>query len=112
MSVSHATRPSRSCASTASRMVSEIWSAILSGWPSVTDSDENRYSRLAMKAGTLADAEEAGNVERGAALLRAGDDRLQCLQVRPRLGVHRRTLERDEERHRGLQIRVHAGNHV
>src|SRR4051794_40420407 len=29
---------------TASRTPSEIWSAILSGWPSVTDSEVNRYS--------------------------------------------------------------------
>jgi hypothetical protein len=38
-SVSHATRPSRSSVRTASRTESEIWSATLSGWPSVTDSD-------------------------------------------------------------------------
>ena len=38
-SVSHATRPSGSWLSTASRTESEIWSAILSGWPSVTDSE-------------------------------------------------------------------------
>src|SRR5579862_4890472 len=43
-SVSHATRPYGSSASTASSTVSEIWSAILSGWPSVTDSDVNRNS--------------------------------------------------------------------
>src|ERR671923_2714062 len=43
-SVSHATRPSGSSAITASRTPSEIWSAILSGWPSVTDSDVNRNS--------------------------------------------------------------------
>src|ERR1035438_7114732 len=41
---SHATRPVGSSARTASRTASEIWSAILSGWPSVTDSDVNRYS--------------------------------------------------------------------
>ena len=41
-SVSHATRLSGSSASMASRTASEIWSASLSGWPSVTDSDENR----------------------------------------------------------------------
>src|SRR3954468_12523705 len=29
---------------TASSTPSEIWSAILSGWPSVTDSEVNRYS--------------------------------------------------------------------
>src|SRR5215208_1213681 len=43
-SVSHATRPAGSSAITASRTPSEIWSAILSGWPSVTDSDVNRNS--------------------------------------------------------------------
>src|SRR5580704_17533154 len=43
-SVSHATRPVGSSASTASSTPSEIWSAILSGCPSVTDSDVNRYS--------------------------------------------------------------------
>src|SRR5438552_5126615 len=40
-SVSHATRPIGSSAMMASRTASEIWSAILSGWPSVTDSDVN-----------------------------------------------------------------------
>ena len=40
-SVSHATRPYGSSASTASSTLSLIWSAILSGWPSVTDSDVN-----------------------------------------------------------------------
>src|ERR671923_2850323 len=43
-SVSQATRPAGSSAMTASRTPSEIWSAILSGWPSVTDSDVNRNS--------------------------------------------------------------------
>src|SRR3954468_18902713 len=43
-SVSQATRPRGSSRSTASRMPSEIWSATLSGWPSVTDSDVNRNS--------------------------------------------------------------------
>src|SRR5439155_27334836 len=43
-SVSHATRPYGSSRITASRTPSEIWSAILSGWPSVTDSDVKRYS--------------------------------------------------------------------
>src|SRR3954470_21601378 len=38
-SVSHATRPMGSSAMMASRIASEIWSAILSGWPSVTDSE-------------------------------------------------------------------------
>ena len=39
--VSQATRASGSWARMASRMESEIWSAILSGWPSVTDSEVN-----------------------------------------------------------------------
>src|SRR6185436_13538101 len=42
--VSHATRPDGSSAITASKTPSEIWSAILSGWPSVTDSEVNRNS--------------------------------------------------------------------
>jgi len=41
-SVSQATRPSGSSARTASRIASEIWSAILSGCPSVTDSEVKR----------------------------------------------------------------------
>src|SRR5437764_4036116 len=43
-SVSQATRPAGSSRMTASSTPSEIWSAILSGWPSVTDSDVNRNS--------------------------------------------------------------------
>ena len=39
--VSQATRPVGSCSSTASRNASLIWSHILSGCPSVTDSDVN-----------------------------------------------------------------------
>src|SRR5690348_13439198 len=41
--VSQATRLDGSSARQASRTESEIWSAILSGWPSVTDSDVKRY---------------------------------------------------------------------
>src|SRR5690348_85548 len=40
--VSTATRLRGSCDRSASRIPSLIWSAILSGWPSVTDSDVNR----------------------------------------------------------------------
>ena len=40
--VSTATRLRGSCASIASRIASLIWSAILSGWPSVTDSEVKR----------------------------------------------------------------------
>src|SRR5207344_373008 len=45
-SVSQATRHSGSTARIASRTASEILSASLSGWPSVTDSEEKRYARL------------------------------------------------------------------
>src|SRR4051794_15774829 len=45
-STSQATRPRGSCSSTASSTASEIWSATLSGWPSVTDSDVNRCSLI------------------------------------------------------------------
>src|SRR6476620_2496386 len=38
-STSQATRPVGSSFRTASKTASEIWSAILSGWPSVTDSE-------------------------------------------------------------------------
>src|SRR6478736_7550518 len=46
--VSTATRPFGSAARIASRMLSEIWSQILSGCPSVTDSDVNRRSSVIM----------------------------------------------------------------
>src|SRR5215216_780599 len=41
---SQATLPVGSSAMTASSTPSEIWSQTLSGWPSVTDSEVNRYS--------------------------------------------------------------------
>src|ERR1700722_19838044 len=40
--ISQATRLKGSSVRQASRMASEIWSAILSGWPSVTDSEVNK----------------------------------------------------------------------
>src|SRR5207245_7959407 len=68
ISVSQATRPAASSASTASRTVSEIWSATLSGCPSVTDSEVNRNSRVAMarkatQNGGLLDAQEERDLE-------------------------------------------------
>src|ERR1019366_9119876 len=47
--VSQATRLVESSCRQASRMASEIWSAILSGWPSVTDSEVNRKRFFAGK---------------------------------------------------------------
>src|SRR3954463_10718647 len=55
ISVSQATRPSGSSPRTASSTESEIWSAILSGWPSVTDSEVKEKERVVM-AGRLANA--------------------------------------------------------
>src|SRR5207248_6380109 len=51
ISVSQATRLCGSFASAASRTASEIWSAILSGCPSVTDSEVNKKLRSATRAG-------------------------------------------------------------
>src|SRR5215210_636307 len=57
VAVSHATRASGSSLMIASRIASEIWSHILSGWPSVTDSDVKRYcsasTMLVMRARPL-----------------------------------------------------------
>src|SRR5665213_1425209 len=50
ISVSQATRLIGSSWSTASRTESEIWSAILSGCPSVTDSDVKENERAGMAA--------------------------------------------------------------
>src|SRR5436305_3910850 len=47
--VSQATRAVGSCSRTASSTASEIWSAILSGWPSVTDSDVKEKERFGMR---------------------------------------------------------------
>ena len=44
--VSQATRPYGSCSKIASKIASDTWSAILSGCPSVTDSDVNKYVLL------------------------------------------------------------------
>src|SRR5487761_699105 len=80
-SVSQATRPIGSSFITASRMASEIWSAILSGWPSVTDSEVNRiFSSARVKtfsfgylAGKLVaqapDAAESANKNRNMGLI-------------------------------------------
>src|SRR3972149_8392171 len=49
VAVSQATREAGSCARQASTTASETWSQILSGWPSVTDSDVNRSRGEVMK---------------------------------------------------------------
>src|SRR5258708_245463 len=49
--VSQATRLEESSARQASRMASEIWSAMLSGWPSVTDSEVNKIRFFTVEVG-------------------------------------------------------------
>src|SRR5581483_1370169 len=56
ISVSQATRLAGSSASAASSTASEIWSAILSGCPSVTDSDVKRKVRAAIRRRRVAKA--------------------------------------------------------
>src|SRR6058998_2271595 len=91
ISVSHATRPVGSSARTASRTVSEIWSATLSGWPSVTDYEVNRNSRAAMgpqatQNARLLDAQEEGDLELVGAAHGVFDRGAQRLQVPLEIG--------------------------
>src|SRR3954462_9024439 len=86
ISVSPATRPSGSSDRTASRTESEIWSATLSGCPSVTDSEVNRNSRAAMgpqatQNARLLDAQEERDLELVRAAHGVLDRRAQRLQV-------------------------------
>src|SRR5919106_2563757 len=91
ISVSHATRPSGSSRSTASSTESEIWSAILSGCPSVTDSEVKRNVRAAMWAARLPSGRNDLLVQRQerldaglvVAALGGDDERAQRLEVRP-----------------------------
>src|SRR2546423_15226759 len=69
ISVSNGTRPLGPSVSTASSTASEIWWATLSGCPSVTDSEEKRNSRPAIRRIRLLDLEK--RVE-GVAVARAG----------------------------------------
>src|SRR5215218_3338962 len=85
ISVSQATRPPVSSASTASSTESEIWSAILSGWPSVTDSEVKRNSRVAMRPGTLVDFQEGPRGNEVSLLAAEDQERTQRLEVPPYL---------------------------
>ena len=60
--VSHATRPCGSWRITSSRMESEIWSATLSGCPSVTDSDVNRREFRSLMEGDASTGRRVGQV--------------------------------------------------
>src|SRR5918997_157941 len=80
-SVSQATRPPGSLAITASRTPSEIWSAILSGWPSVTDSEVKRNSlsdswRVVIRRGSLAATDDRTVDERDPLLVLHAEHRV------------------------------------
>src|SRR5881275_15360 len=100
ISVSHATRLFGSLRSAASSTASEIWSAILSGWPSVTDSDVNRNVRSAIRArlASLHDGDDRLHV----AVARAVEhERLQRPQVLVEPRRHRLVGELRERLQRG-----------
>src|SRR5439155_18456178 len=102
MSVSQATRLIGSSLRTASRTESEIWSAILSGWPSVTDSDVKVKVRADMRP-RLAAADLNIGRERALVLtLRAESE--EAAEVR-QLGRKLDAGER-EQRQRSLDVRV------
>src|SRR5437867_11795402 len=67
IAVSHATRARASCSSMPSSTASETWSQILSGWPSVTDSEVSRKEREELKDVVTT---TANNIEIGAGKLR------------------------------------------
>src|SRR6266536_3547666 len=100
ISVSHATRPFGSPPMTASRTESETWSAILSGWPSVTDSEVKENERLGMRA-RLADGQEGGKGRLTAAPAPVGRERVQLREA----GRQLRACE-GEERQRSLCVHV------
>src|SRR6266568_2343217 len=133
--LSHGTRPIGLSVSTAAKTAIEIWSAILSGWPSVTDSDVKVKERFGM-APRLAggDAEEGGERRlrarlpavrhEGAEAREPGreldacerEERQRVLHVRVdeprRRGTHPRLLLRSEERRIRGELRTAAAEVV
>src|SRR5215470_9268104 len=85
-SVSTATRPRVSSAMIASRTPSLIWSATLSGWPSVTDSEVKRKS-LGM-AGFRGAAKGAGHYRSATSQDFQGHGLEQFTRIRPEPGLH------------------------
>src|SRR6266511_5759997 len=113
--VSQATRPLTSSRRTASSTESEIWSAILSGWPSVTDSEVKRNSRAPIGGGgypnarsprTLLDAQEEAHAQLVLARDRVLDRRPQRLQVPGDLGRQLRAREVLDEAGAGADVDV------
>src|SRR5438132_5501747 len=85
-SVSHATRPSGSSDRIESRTASEIWSASLSGWPSVTDSEVNRYRLATIRGGLYLPVRTSSPNARASAagLVGLGDVRNGCAAAESR----------------------------
>src|SRR6478672_9142542 len=111
ISVSQATRPWGSSARTASRTVSEIWSATLSGCPSVTDSEVKRNSRAAIgpqatQNARLLDAQEEGDLDLVSAAHGVFDRRTKRLQVPLHLGRDPRSAEPVDHRERAVDVDV------
>src|SRR5207244_10668536 len=106
--VSQATRPFGWSWRTASSTESETWSATLSGWPSVTDSEVKRNSRVMARqaTGRLLDAQEEGDLE----LVRVRDGVLdrgaERLQVAADLRWDRGLGQLLDERHRAVDVDV------
>src|SRR5580693_7585041 len=79
VSVSQATRLNGSSARQASRIASEIWSAILSGWPSVTDSLVNKKrSRFAKSKFLQAECDPYGCDRKCVPSTRCGVRKVLC----------------------------------
>src|SRR5215210_7933922 len=115
ISVSQATRPFGSAARTASSTESETWSAILSGWPSVTDSEVKRNSRAPIGGGgypnarsprALFDPQEEAHAQ--LVLARDGifDRRPQRLQIPADLVGKRRSRKLLDEAGTGSDVDV------
>src|SRR6266581_7155129 len=111
ISVSQATRPSGSFARTASRTVSEIWSATLSGCPSVTDSEVKRNSRAAIgpqatQNARLLDTQEERDLELVGAAHGVFDRGAQRLQVLLDVGRDLHVAKAAKRRDRAVDIDV------
>src|SRR3954463_10250203 len=79
--VSHATRDAGSCSSRASRMASDTWSAILSGCPSVTDSEVNVHFVTASSLLVIGSEDVRRRVEHGCSHLPLVGERHMPLEV-------------------------------
>src|SRR5712692_1507441 len=114
ISVSQAQRPPRSSRRTASRTASETWSAILSGCPSVTDSDVKRNSRdvtgrRLSKALDLPDVKQHRELRYATRARRIGEEALERREILREVRRNRRVAglgEALDQRDRGLDVDI------